>query len=180
MHRSGHVPPERSALEAAFRELHGRRLHGFALLLTLGDSQRAATLAGEALTAGTSRAAELRHPERAAAWLRARVTRRTGRASDPPPGGAAWVAGLGVDGPTFHGLAALDTRERAAVIGREVEGLDLRDVGTIVEREGRELARILDRGIARYANARAAVATLNDADGRIVDRVRHTARRAIE
>ena len=36
----------------AFRELHGGRLHGFALLLTAGDRHAAAWLASEALAAG--------------------------------------------------------------------------------------------------------------------------------
>ena len=64
------------AMRAAFRELHGRRLHGFALLLTLGDRPSAARLASEALADGAMRVEELRHPERAAAWLRHRVVER--------------------------------------------------------------------------------------------------------
>src|SRR6187431_2709085 len=70
-------------LRAAFRELHGRRLHGFALLLTLGDRPGAARLASEALAAGAMRVDELRHPERAAAWLRHRLVdrARVGRAA---------------------------------------------------------------------------------------------------
>jgi hypothetical protein len=176
------VPPERSALEAAFRELHGRRLHGFALLLTLGDTDRAAVLAGEALTAGTEHATELRHPERAAAWLRARVTRRAGRVPRPDARSTLTLAGLAVDDATLAGLAVLDTRTRAAVIGRAVEGLDLRDVGTIVERDGRDLSRLVERGIVRYAAARAATATAppDDEAGPLVDRIRTTARRAVE
>ncbi len=178
MHRSGRVPPDRSALEAAFRELHGRRLHGFALLLTLGDRDRAATLAGEALSAGCLRVAELRHPERAAAGLRARVTRRVGRVTPSEP--APSLASLGVDGATLHGLAALDTRARAAVIGRASEGLDLRDVGTIVERAGRPLGRIVDRGIARFVAARASIAGSEDEAGPTTELIRTVARQAIE
>ena len=180
MHRSGPVPPERSALEAAFRELHGRRLHGFALLLTLGDSERAAVLAGEALTAGSTRVAELRHPERAAAWLRARVTSRANRVADPTPRSAAATSALGVDGATLHGLAVLDVRTRAAVIGRIVEGLDMRDVGTIVARDGRDLGRIIDRGMERYATARATMADQGNDAGPTVELIRSIARRAIE
>src|SRR5690606_20820527 len=71
--------PER--LRAAFDELHGSRLHGFALLLTLGDRARAARLAGEALAAAEPRIDALRHPERAAAWLRAHVVRSSHRPS---------------------------------------------------------------------------------------------------
>src|ERR687895_367576 len=93
-------PPERSpdppveVVRAAFRELHGRRLHGFALLLTLGDRERAASLASDALAAGQLRVDELRHPERAAAWLRRQrppaggsVQAGAARRAGGPPGG---------------------------------------------------------------------------------------------
>jgi DNA-directed RNA polymerase specialized sigma24 family protein len=174
-------PSDRAHLEAAaFRELHGRRLHGFALLLTLGDRQRAAALAGEALTAGTHHVEELRHPERAAAWLRRRVTRRAGRSIREPGDGAAGLDSLGVDERTRAGLAALDSRTRAAVIGRVVEGFDPRDVATIVDREGRDLSRLLERGIARFAAARSAATAPAPADaGPIVARIHEAARRAI-
>ena len=36
------VPASPDVVQNAFRELHGPRLHGFALLLTLGDRPRAA------------------------------------------------------------------------------------------------------------------------------------------
>lgn len=170
---------DRTRMEAAFRELHGRRLHGFALLLMLGDAQRAAALAGEALSAASSRAAELRHPERAAAWLRARVTRRAGRS--PAQASPHAVESLGVDPATLAGLAALDLRTRAAVVSRMVEGFDLRDVATIVDREGRTLARLLDRGVARYAAARAATddTPRPAGPGPIERRIHEAARRVI-
>src|ERR1041384_1046480 len=57
---------EEGMLRAAFREAHGARLHGFALVVTLGDEQLAATLAVDALDAGVRHADALRHPERAA------------------------------------------------------------------------------------------------------------------
>ena len=68
----------------AFRELHGSRLHGFAQLLVLGDRHAAAKLASDALADGAARVDELRHPERAAAWLRRRVVERARvRRGDP-------------------------------------------------------------------------------------------------
>jgi DNA-directed RNA polymerase specialized sigma24 family protein len=152
------VPPE---LVRAFRELHGPRLHGFALLLTLGDRARAARVAGDALSAGTTRIAELRHPERAAAWLRHRVTRAVAHDRQPVrhrPGGDAVVAlgPLGVDGAALAGLAVLSTRERSALIADSIERLDRRDVATIVGTEGPRLERLIRRARERYAAAVAA------------------------
>jgi len=173
---------DRARVEAAaFRELHGRRLHGFALLLVLGDRQRAAVLAGEALSAGADRVAELRHPERGAAWLRRRVARRAASSTGASSDAVEALAPLGVDPATAAALATLDARTRAAVIGRIVEGFDVRDVATIVDRDGRDLARMLERGVARFATARAAAAAgPTDAEpGPIVARIHDAARRAI-
>jgi hypothetical protein len=58
---------------AAFRDLHGSRLYGFALIVAMGERQWAAQAATQALAEGELRLPELRHPERAAAWLRRRV-----------------------------------------------------------------------------------------------------------
>ena len=94
--RSEGAPPE--LMRAAFRDLHGTRLHGFALLVTLGDRAHAARLTrGDALAAGMAQAAALRHPERAAAWLRpaspaSRRTERRGRSAPPRPGGSPRAA----------------------------------------------------------------------------------------
>jgi DNA-directed RNA polymerase specialized sigma24 family protein len=169
-------------MEAAFRELHGRRLHGFALLLTLGDADLAADLVDEALRAAGRRVPELQHPERAAAWLRSWITARADRRDRAGASGTlpASVQALGVDHATLAGMAALDTRTRAAVIGRVVEDLDARDVATIVGRDGRQLARLLERGIARYARFRTAATGGESHDaGPIVARIHDVARRAV-
>lgn len=142
-------------VRAAFRDLHGTRLHGFALLLTLGDRARAARLAGEALAAGTARTTELRHPERAAAWLRRRVTRtaeRTRRQTDPrtPGEGRLALDELGADAAAFAGLSGLTTRERAALIADSIERLDRGDVATIVGTDGARLDRLIRRVRRRY------------------------------
>ena len=106
------TPPE--LVRAAFRDLHGTRLHGFALLITLGDRARAARLAGEAIAAGTARMTELRHPERAAAWLRRRVTRNAGRSGRPSRRRAAGegrqaLEALGADPAAIRGpVGAVD------------------------------------------------------------------------
>jgi hypothetical protein len=172
------VPAADLDLHTAFRELHGRRLHGFTLLLCLGETERAATLAGEALSAGAARAADLAHPERAAAWLRARVTRRAGQTPNPSPVAAGAVSSLGADWATLVALASLDPRSRAAVIARFIEGFDTRDVATIARREGRELDRLLDRGLARFIDAHATTAD-PDVEGPLVGLVHDTAQRAI-
>src|SRR4026207_1016269 len=47
---------ETDLLRAAFRDLHGARLYGFALLVARGDRARAAQAASTALAAGAQRA----------------------------------------------------------------------------------------------------------------------------
>ena len=82
--RTGYASPAESpeALGRAFRDVHGRHLHGFALLLLCGDAPTAAAVTVEALDAGAARVGRLRHPERAAAWLRSRVL-QAARAGTP-------------------------------------------------------------------------------------------------
>ena len=163
---------------AAFRELHGPRLHGFALLFTIGDRPTANRLAADALAAGASRADELRHPERAAAWLRRRVVESAprGRLGGPPRP----VEDLGLERAAFAGLRALRPRERAALIADAVERLDRGDVGTIVGLDGRRLDRCLRAARERFVAAASAVPTpeIDDA-GPIVMRIHAIASRAI-
>lgn len=162
--RSPTASPERERedlVRKAFHELHGRRLHGFGLLLTLGDRGAASRLVGEALAAGVERAGHLRHPERAAAWLRARVVRNAGRAGvgrGRVGDDRAAIAELGADAAVIAGLAALDRAERAAIIASSIERLDGRDVATIVGREAGSLERLLSRARRRYAMAYEAAA----------------------
>jgi DNA-directed RNA polymerase specialized sigma24 family protein len=146
------------AERAAFRELHAARLHGFALLLTLGDGHRAAWLASAALDSGTSRTPELRHPERAAAWLRARVLDAhhpaRGRSSATiAPERLIALDAIGVDERVATALAALDVRERATLIADQVERFNLHDTGTIVGRNGRRLAALMTGARRRYADS---------------------------
>ena len=153
--------PPAEVVRAAFLDLHGRRLHGFALLLTLGDRPTASRLVGEAMEAGIDRAAELRHPERAAAWLRARIVQNAGRAAVARKrldDDRSALTELGADPPLVAGLAALDRHERAAIIASAIERLDARDVSTIVDRDGASLERLLLRARGRYAAAYEAAA----------------------
>lgn len=161
----GAVPAE--TLRAAFRELHGPRLHGFALLLTLGDQAVAARLAADALAAGAIRTTELSHPERAAAWLRQRIVREAGRwrraEMTRPDRRRAALEELGVDDAAFAGLSSLGVRERAVLVATMVERLDRRDVATVVGVDGTRLERLMRRARKRATSAGAAI--LDDQPG---------------
>jgi DNA-directed RNA polymerase specialized sigma24 family protein len=147
---TGPAAPE--LLRSAFRDMHGSRLHAFALLLTLGDRGRAAQLASEALAAGSDHVPELRHPERAAAWLRARVLHGAG--SDDGRLDAderlESLADLHVGPAALAGLAGLTRVERAGLIATAIERLDRRDVAVIVGRDGDRLEKLLRRARRRY------------------------------
>lgn len=176
-------PPE--LVRAAFRDLHGARLHGFALLITLGDRARAARLAGEALAAGMTRTADLRHPERAAAWLRRRVMRRAQRGPGSGPGRSAVeqraaLEDLGVDEAVHAGLSRLTVRERAALVADSVERLDRGDVATIVGVDGPRLDALIRRVRARYmASVAAAIDDETGPEGPTAARIRAIAARAL-
>jgi DNA-directed RNA polymerase specialized sigma24 family protein len=166
-------------VHAAFRDLHGRRLHGFALLLMLGDAARAAQLAVDALDAGSTRIDELRHPERAAAWLRARVVAssrgmpRAGRRVQP-------LSDLGVDASVASALGTLGHLERAALIASSIERLDRRDVATVVGRHGDALDRLLAHARRGYGAAHAEGNPSEDVPvGPLVERVHAEADRAM-
>jgi len=144
---------EDGALRSAFRELHGARLHGFALLVTLGDRRLAERLASEALADGARRARALRHPERAAAWLRAHLLRHLGRDRAPAPTdeerrGA--LATLGVDAAAYDTLSQFDPRQRATLVAGWIEALDPRDLEGVVQYRPAVLARMLARVRREY------------------------------
>ncbi|HJP72587.1 MAG TPA: hypothetical protein VJ975_12795 [Candidatus Limnocylindria bacterium] len=163
----------------AFRELHGRHLLGFALLLMLGDAPRAAQLTVDALQAAVPHLDQLRHPERAAAWLRARVVRSS---RGMPRAGLRMQAlsELGVEPEVAGALGTLRHLERAAVIAASIERLDLRDVATVVGQDGAALERLLARARRRYAAAHSARAGQEIPAGPLVDRVRAEALRAMQ
>lgn len=171
-------------LEAAFHALHGPTLHGFALLLTLGDRARAARLASAALADGAERLAELRHPERAAAWLRSRIVREVNRhRRRPEPRRSERMAILDqmdIDEAVAAGLAAVNVRERAALVAAHIERLGLPDVAIIVGRDDRRLSDLLARARASYLRAYATTASdAQSVAGPTVDRVRAIAARAM-
>lgn len=171
------APPE--VLRAAFRDLHGRHLHGFALLLALGDAPRAAQLTVDALDVAVPHVDELRHPERAAAWLRARVVRAS-RGMARPATHLQPLAELGVEPAVAGALGTLHHLERAAIIAAAIERLDQRDVATVVGQDGPALERLLTRARRRYAAAHAARAGDDIPAGPLIDRVRAEALRAMQ
>jgi hypothetical protein len=172
---------------AAFRDLHGARLHGFALLVSLGDRPRAARAAAEALEEGIHRSAELRHPERAAAWLRARVLQQLRRGSQQRVGPGdrerrAVLRRLGAADPVFDGLSALSIKPRAALVASTVERFDPIDVETILGMAAGSSLRTVARARERFVAAvtAAAPAELGDQPvGELGDRIREVAGRAM-
>jgi DNA-directed RNA polymerase specialized sigma24 family protein len=174
-------------LRAAFRDLHGPRLHGFALLLTVGDRSRAADVAANVLALGVARAAQLRHPERAAAWLRARVLRALRRTSDNRRHSRAErraiLQELGMPEAMMAALEGLTLDDRAAVVAASVERLAINDVATILGTDAPATRRILQGARRRYL----AATTLWSGDlpaaalpgGEIAARVQQVAARAI-
>jgi hypothetical protein len=152
------TPAETAAsLREAFRQLHGARLHGFALLVSLGDERRAERAAGEALAAGETRAASLRHPERAAAWIRAQALSALRDA--PPPsrsdeaGRRAALDALGVSPMAYDGLAALKVDERATLVASLIERFEALDIETILGSEPAATRRAISRARQRYLAA---------------------------
>ena len=165
-------------VRAAFREVHGRHLHGFALLLMLGDAPRAARLTVDALDAAVPHLDELRHPERAAGWLRARVV-RSSRDVSRSPTRLQPLAELGVEAAVAGALGSLRHDERAAIIAAAIERLDRRDVATVVGKDSAGLDRLLARARRRYAAAHSARAGGEDSAGPLVERIRAEAVRSM-
>jgi hypothetical protein len=175
-------------LAAAFRELHGARLHGFAMLVALGDQRSAERAAGFALAAGAEQAAALRHPERAAAWLRARTLRglheqRWRNRSTPIEAKRAALAPLGVGDAVFQGLAGLSMDARAALVASAIERFDPIDVETILHAAPAATRHAVAQARNRYLRfaIRGAEGAEGDADqpaGEIARRVEGVATRA--
>ena len=177
-----------AALASAFRDLHGPRLHGFAILVSLGDSQVAERAAGFALSAGAAQAAALRHPERAAAWLRARTLRsleqrHSFRQSTPVEARRAALSALGVDETVFRGLAALSVDARAALVASAIERFDPIDVETILDAAPAATRQAVENARERYLRS-VIDASADDGDaenrpiGELAGRVQDVATRA--
>jgi DNA-directed RNA polymerase specialized sigma24 family protein len=170
---SFHVPQRRSPSDAgapterdestadAFAAVHGARLHGFALLLLLGNRRLAGALAVSALSAAPAGSPRLSHPERAAAWLRARVLGEASHLRNEPVDDDVRLEALDPIGASPAVLAALQQlslRQRAALIAHDVERLDRQDVATILHASDTAVARLLGRGRRLYLDAYASAA----------------------
>jgi DNA-directed RNA polymerase specialized sigma24 family protein len=165
--------------QPAFVDLHGRSLHGFSLLLCLGDEPAAGQLTADALARGLEHPDELGHPERAAAWLRGSVYRDY-VPTDADAGIPDTLHRIGVTPAAAAGLAALSGKERAALIAGDIERLDRRDAATVIGAGGREFSRVIARARRRYVEAFvAASADAPVADGPIVRHLRGEAARLL-
>jgi DNA-directed RNA polymerase specialized sigma24 family protein len=139
---------------APFRDLHGASLHGFTLLLTLGDRPLAASIAAGALAEGVRRVDELRHPERAAAFLRRQAVRTARRI---PGAGAlgrsvrmAALRELGTREPVIASLEGLSLEQRAAIVASAVEGFSPVDTAVILGRDLASTRRVVRTARRRY------------------------------
>lgn len=176
-----HQTPD--VISAAFRDLHGHRLHGFALLLTLNDAELAGRLAGDALRDGTRRVGRLRHPERGAAWLRSHVVvgaRKAGRMAWPHGATELVDDRLGVDSSVLKALGKLSRIERAAVIAWYVERFGRGDAETIVGRRGRRFDTLLHTARSKYVASYTSTDAPAQKDGPFVGEIRSIVARVIE
>jgi DNA-directed RNA polymerase specialized sigma24 family protein len=144
-----------SKLAAAFRSLHGPRLHGFAILVSLGEAALAEKVSSAALTAGANQADSLRHPERAAAWLRARLLRALHQgnsrgASTATDARKSALAPMGVDDTVYEGLAVLGLEARAALVASAVERFEEIDIATILGSSPAAARKVIARARDRY------------------------------
>ncbi|HEX6473882.1 MAG TPA: hypothetical protein VF114_02185 [Candidatus Limnocylindria bacterium] len=178
---------EADLLQAAFRDLHAARLHGFALLVTLGDRARAAQAAANTVAVGARRAAELRHPERAAAFLRRALLKElrhtpTSRHLTPAERHAA-LRDVGAAEPAIAALEALTASRRAALVAGIVERFALTDVATILDMDLLGAQRAVQGARREYLAAAAnCMRELQDgaaAGGALADRVEQIAARAV-
>ena len=139
------------------------------------------------LEEGARRAAELRHPERGAAWLRAQLLRRLARVSSARISRGdderrAALRQLGAADPLFDGLAGLSMRERVALVASAVERFDAADVETILGLRPGASPRLVGRAREHYLSAVAAAVPPNalggtSGGGLVADRVRAVAGR---
>ena len=109
---------------------------------------------GEALAAGARQASALSHPERAAAWLRARAARslrhESRSSSIPEDARRAALAKLGVSAQVYDILAALNLKQRTAIVASAIERFEPMDVETILGGRPAAAHRALAEARANY------------------------------
>ena len=154
---------------AAFRDVHERRLHGFALLLMLGNRATAAELTRAALDDAQHKVNELAHPERGAVWLRRHVLRHAPkrtegggrgpfRRSRPAPHSPGGIGEIGADEVLVEALARLDLQSRAALILQDVERFREVDVADALGTDLRAVERLVREARTKYSQAYTAAA----------------------
>lgn len=124
----------------------------------MGDRAAAASAASHAMARAIPRLEALRHPERAAAWLRRTAVQalRAARPHEPEAARREALRALGVTEPAFDGLAAMGVRERAGFVADAVEGLDPIDIETILHSDAADVRRLVERARRQYLTASAA------------------------
>ncbi|HEX3219757.1 MAG TPA: hypothetical protein VHU77_07015 [Candidatus Limnocylindria bacterium] len=131
-------------------------LHGFALILTIGDRSQSASVAARAFADAAPADPEV-DPSRVTTWLRARVLRDVRRlprdARLTSDDRFAALHELGVERSTTEALAGLSLDERAALIAASVERHELSAVATIIGKSPGEARRILRAARAGYRDA---------------------------
>jgi DNA-directed RNA polymerase specialized sigma24 family protein len=172
-------------LGAAFWETHAARLHGFALLLTIGDRARAAAATVAAMNAGAGRAAKLRHPERAAGWLRQEVITELRRSWPSPRLTPAErreaLRPMRVSEPLVAALESMTVERRAALVAGVIEGLDLPDVATILDTDLVRAGRAVEAARREYlaSAARVAAPAQGASPGRLAQHINEVTTRTI-
>jgi DNA-directed RNA polymerase specialized sigma24 family protein len=154
---TGHALPveaeDAEQLQAASWDAHAARLHGFALLLTVGDQPRAASAAIAALEAGAERA-ESQDSDQAAAWLRREVIgelRRTWPTPQlPPEERHAVLHRMGVADPLISSLEGMSAERRAALVVSTIEGMAMADVANTLDTDLGDAYRVVEAARLDY------------------------------
>ena len=165
-HTTGHALPieavDAEQLQVAFWDAPAARLHGFALLLTVGDEPRAAAAARAALEAGDEHAAEMQPPEQAAVWLRRQLISELRKTWPtpylPPQERRAALGRMGVVEPLISSLEGMSAEGRAALIASTIEGMGMADVATTLDTDLGGAYRAVEGARRDYLTAAARMA----------------------
>ena len=146
---------------AALWDTHAARLHGFALLLTVGDEPRATAAAVAALEAG-EHAAEMPLREGAAGWLRREVISELRRTWPTPNLLPAERRGalrrMGVTEPLMSSIESISADGRAALVAGAIEGLGMPDVAITLDTDLAGARRAVEEARREYLAAAAQTA----------------------
>jgi len=140
-------------LQAASWDADAARLHGFALLLTVGDAPRAAAAAIAALEAGAEHA-ESQDSDQAAAWLRREVIgelRRTWPTPYLPPHERhAVLSRMGATDALISSLEGMSAERRAALVVGSIERMPMADVASTLDTDLGDAYRAVEGARLEY------------------------------